>query len=91
MARVQLVIPDDDQARFLQQARLEGMSFSAWLRVAARDRLQRMRSQRRFGSPGQLQSFFAECDATEGPAREPDWEQHKEAIDRSRRLGLPES
>lgn len=40
MARVQLIIPDDDKARFVQQARREGLSFSAWLRAAARERLE---------------------------------------------------
>ena len=36
MARVQLVMPDDDRERFVDQARREGMSLSAWLRAAAR-------------------------------------------------------
>ena len=91
MARVQLVMPDDDQARFLRQARREGLSFSAWLRAAARERLERMRPKRRFRTPEDLQAFFASCDAAEGQGAEPDWEQHKEAIDRSRRSGLPDT
>ena len=41
MARVQLLIPDDDHARFAHQARAEGMSLSAWLRAAASERLDR--------------------------------------------------
>ena len=40
MARVQLIIPDKDRDRFVHQARKEGMTFSAWLRAAARDRLE---------------------------------------------------
>ena len=36
MARVQLVIPDDERELFVDQARREGMSLSAWLRAAAR-------------------------------------------------------
>ena len=40
MARVQLIIPDGDKARFVRQARREGLSFSAWLRAAARERLE---------------------------------------------------
>lgn len=92
MARVQLVIPDDDQARFRQQAQLEGLSFSAWLRAAARERLERLRPKQRFQSPEELAAFFAACDAAEGTGEpEPDWEQHREAIARSRRLGLPET
>ena len=33
MARVQLVMPDADRDRFVDQARREGMSLSAWLRA----------------------------------------------------------
>ncbi|MDD9961357.1 MAG: hypothetical protein OXP11_19535 [Gammaproteobacteria bacterium] len=92
MARVQLVIPDDDQARFLRQARLEGLSFSAWLRAAARERLERMRPNRRFRGQEDLAAFFAACDAAESTDEmEPDWEQHERAIARSRRKGLPET
>ena len=32
MARVQLVMPDEDRDRFVHQAKREGMSLSAWLR-----------------------------------------------------------
>ena len=39
MARVQLVMTDEDRERFVEQARREGMSLSAWLRAAARERL----------------------------------------------------
>jgi len=48
MARVQLVIADDEQAQFLRQAQLEGLSLSAWLLAAARERIERMRPRRRF-------------------------------------------
>ena len=40
MARVQLVMPDADRDRFVDQARREGMSLSAWIRAAARERLE---------------------------------------------------
>ena len=39
MARVQLVIPDSDRDRYVYQAQREGMTFSAWLRAAAEERL----------------------------------------------------
>ena len=41
MARVQLIIPDEDRDRFVHQARKEGMTFSAWLRAAAHKRFGR--------------------------------------------------
>ena len=42
-----------------------------------------------FESPDDLRRFFAECDARRGPGREPDWEEHKRAIEQSRLRGLP--
>ena len=84
MARVQLIIPDEDRDRFVHQARREGLTFSAWLRAAARDRLEQQRSDS-FESPAHLEEFFRECDALEGPDREPDWEEHLRVIDESRR------
>ena len=80
MARVQLIIPDDDRERFVRQAQREGLTFSAWLRAAAHDRLE---------AREHLQRFFEECDAREGPGVEPDWDEHKRAIEASRIKSLP--
>ena len=45
-----------------------------------------MRPNRRFRGQEDLAAFFAACDAAEGADEmEPDWEQHKQAIARSRR------
>ena len=89
MARVQLLIPDDDHARFAHQARTEGMSLSAWLRAAASERLERRSSTERFESCSDVERFFASCDAREGadPDPEPDWEQHVAVIGASRGRG----
>jgi len=87
MARVQLVMPDEDRERFAHQARQEGMSFSAWLREAARERLERKQQTRRFESQADLEAFWRECDAQPGPEREPDWKEHLKAIDAARRSG----
>ena len=90
MARVQLIIPDEDKARFVQQARREGLSFSAWLRAAAHERLEERHRAQRFQSREDLQRFFAECDAREGPGVEPDWEKHLQTIHESKTRGLPD-
>ena len=90
MARVQLIIPDEDKARFVRQARREGLSFSAWLRAAAHERLEEQRRAQRFQSREDLQRFFAECDAREGPGVEPDWEEHLQTIHESKTRGLPD-
>ncbi len=89
MARVQLIIPDEDRERFVRQAQREGLTFSAWLRAAARDRLEARERDRRFQTREDLQRFFEECDAREGPGVEPDWDEHKRAIEESRIKGLP--
>jgi hypothetical protein len=38
MARIQLVLPDEDRDRFVHAANAEGVSLSEWLRLAARER-----------------------------------------------------
>ena len=87
MARVQLVIPDEDRDRFARQARREGMTLSAWLRAAARKRLEAQQRCEPFESEADLPAFFRECDALAGPASEPDWEEHLAVIAESRRRG----
>lgn len=84
MARVQLIIPDEDHDLFVHQARLEGMTFSAWLRTAAHMRLEECRRSRAFRSPTRLKEFFRACEDLEGPDREPEWEEHLGAINASR-------
>lgn len=87
MARVQLVIPDEDRDRFVHQARSEGLTLSAWLRTAARDRLEDQQRSEPFHSLADLEAFFDECDSLEGSAPEPDWEEHLAVINRSRQRG----
>ena len=76
MARVQLVIPDEDRDRFVRQAQSEGMTLSAWFRAAAHQRLEEQQRSQPFESPADLEEFFRACDALEGPEREPDWQEH---------------
>ena len=85
MARVQLVISNEDRDRFVRQAQSEGMTLSEWLRVAARQRLEEQQRTHPFESPTDLGEFFRACDALEGPEREPDWQEHSTVIDESRK------
>ena len=87
MARVQLVMPDEDRDRFLHQARSEGMTLSTWLRAAARERLEERQRAAPFESPAELERFFQACDALEGPEMEPEWNEHLDVINESRRRG----
>ncbi len=91
MARVQVVIPDEDRDRFVHQARREGMTLSAWLRAAAGDRLEAQQRTTAFRSPADVEAFFLACDALDGPEREPDWDEHLQVISASRSGGLPDS
>ena len=84
MARVQLIIPDKDRDRFVDQARREGLTFSAWLRAAARERLEARQRTSLFESTADLERFFRACDALEGPEREPDWSERLLVIQESR-------
>ncbi len=90
MARVQLIIPDEDRDRFVRQARRDGLTFSAWLRAAAHDRLEARQSAERFKSTEDLEQFFEECDARRGSGVEPDWEEHLQTLHESMTSGLPD-
>ena len=80
MAKVQLIIPDEDRDRFVRQAHGEGLTLSAWLRAAARERLESRQRADRFTSPASVEAFFEACDALEGPEREPDWHEHLTSV-----------
>ncbi|MCY4528469.1 MAG: hypothetical protein OXD46_05490 [Chloroflexi bacterium] len=88
MARVQLVMPDADRDRFVDQARREGMSLSAWLRAAARERLETSQHVRLFESPEDVKEFFRSCAVLDGPETEPDWSEHLRVMNESRATGL---
>ena len=91
MARVQLVIPDEDRDRFFHQARSEGMTLSAWLRSAAHQRLGMQQQAQAFKSEADVGEFFSACTALGGPAREPNWDEHLKVIGHSRGRGAPDS
>ena len=90
MARVQLIIPDEDRDRFVHQARKEGLTFSAWLRAAAHERLEAAQRAKRFRTLEDLEAFFKACDALPGPEVEPDWEEHLQTMHESITSGLPD-
>lgn len=87
MARVQLVMPDADRDRFVDQARREGMSFSAWMRAAARECLEARQRVELFKSPEDVREFFRSCAALDGPETEPDWSEHLRVMNESRAAG----
>lgn len=84
MARVQLIIPDEDRDQFVYQARLEGMTLSAWLRAAAKERLMQRERLKPFSSSEEVRDFFLAFDESESGVREPDWEEHMETLRESK-------
>ena len=47
------------------------------------------KSRRRFQAE-EIEAFFRQCDALEGPENEPDWDEHLAVADESRRRGVRE-
>lgn len=80
--RVHLVLDERERAAFQSRATAEGRSLSEWLRLAARERLERDRPAP-ISTADQLNAFFDACDLRE-TGQEPDWSEHLAVADRSR-------
>ena len=91
MARVQLIIPDDDRDRFVHQACLEGMTLSGWLRSAAEERIRQQERIKPFTSSEEVREFFREYDERESGGQEPDWEEHLQTLQEARVSGAYKS
>ena len=87
VSRIHIVLPEDDKARYAAQAAREGKSLGAWLREAAEAKLQNARPRVPLSTLEELRAFFAECNARE-TGREPDWDEYRRIIERSRTEGL---
>ena len=79
--RVQVTLDEKELSAIKARARRDGMSVSAWMRAAARVRLEDVGP--RFGA-AELDAFFKRCDARER-GQEPGWVEHLVTIDRSSR------
>lgn len=86
--RIQVVVDERERAAFRRQAQTEGRSLSAWLREAGRERLRESQRRTCFDDRASLDAFFDRCDQLDGPAVEPEWSEHLQVIDESRRQGL---
>ena len=84
--RVQVVLDDQERAAFARRAAAEGVSLSAWLRDAGRQRLH-SRPAPTLRSVADLGRFFDSLPEA-GVGREPDWEEHLATMEASRREGL---
>jgi hypothetical protein len=84
--RVQVLLSDEERERFRRLAERRGQSLSSWMREAARERATE-EPPKRLQMPEDFRRFFTECDAREGEGREPDWEDHRRALESALRSG----
>ena len=84
--RIHIVIDEAEKQRFRRQAEREGKSLGAWIREAARDRLEAAQGRTTFDTVEELRAFYSASDAEEA-RREPDWDEHRRVIESSARSG----
>lgn len=88
--RIHIILDEAEKERFRRQAEREGKSLAAWLREAARERFAASREDVELRTLEELRAFFDACDRREtGP--EPDWEEHRKVIERSRGSGATDT
>ena len=86
MVRIQVLLTPEEREAFRRMAEAEGLSLSAWLRRAGHEQLAAREERRPFRNAKELAAFFTDCDRqVEG--REPDWDEHLDAMRRSRSEG----
>ena len=90
MVRVQVLMEEEERERFRQLAQRSGLSLSAWLRRAGLEASARTDTDEALDSKESLREFFAACDARE-TGTEPEWEEHRQVIERSTRSGGTDS
>ena len=86
-SRIHLVLAEEEKALLERAAKREGKSLSAWLREAAREKLEGS-GPPSLSTVDELKDFFEGCDQGE-EGQEPDWSAHRAVMDASRREGTP--
>ena len=84
--RIQVVLDEEERETFRRLAENEGLSLSAWIREAAREKVASSKRSRKIRTEEELRLFLATCRQLEEGV-EPDWEQQKGVIERSARSG----
>jgi hypothetical protein len=88
--RVHVLLSNADKEQFVREAARDGVSLSAWLRDAGRQRLAQRDASPKFTTVEELDAFVETCRQREH-GDEPDWEQHRRIIERSIARGTTES
>lgn len=84
--RAHIVLDEKEKEVYRRAAECEGLSLSAWIREAAREKLASSVRGRQVKTVEDLERFWAACRRSEKGV-EPDWEQQKVRIGRSARTG----
>jgi hypothetical protein len=84
--RVQVVLGEEEAAKFKFQAQKESKALSAWLRDSERKMLEMNQQRESLTHPTSLKAFFDKCKERE-QGKEPDWEDHKRLILESMQAG----
>ena len=84
--RIHLLLDRAEKERFRRAAARRGLSLSEWLRQAGHEKLRAADQPTELDSRESLEAFFESCDQRES-GREPDWETHRQLIERSRSSG----
>ena len=84
--KVQVILNEVEREEFRAMARQEGLSLSAWLRKAGKEKLLSKNQHNHIYDRDSLNRFFEACD-TQAQGNEPDWEDHLKVISRSRTSG----
>ena len=77
--RVQVILQQDEAARFRAQALRESKSLSAWLRDAGKKMIEMRWEKPQLNSSEELEKFFCERNRKE-KGDEPSWEDHKRLV-----------
>lgn len=88
--RVQVILEEAEREAFRTIAEQEGLSLSAWLRQAGKDRLSAKTQQKTIRNSKDLRRFFKACDSQK-VGREPDWDEQKKVITHSQTSGTSET
>jgi hypothetical protein len=80
--RIHIVVDRAEKERYRRVAEREGKSLSEWLRAAAQEKVAASEAGNTLQSVAALRAFFQQINEREH-GREPDWETHREVIERS--------
>lgn len=87
--RIQIVLGEEDVAKFKSEAMKESKSLSSWLRDAGRNALERKKGGAMV-DPETLRAFFEKRGEKE-LGKEPDWDEHKRLITQGMKDAGPQS